>query len=108
MARRLCRAMSNIMEASSIRWEALRHELSALNPASVLDRGFSLVRTPGGEIVRDARHVAVSDNLEITLSSGMLGCRVETVHPDAEKLKVPGLPGRLHPPRAERKSGRNK
>ena len=108
LTRRLCRAVSNILEASSTQWEGLRHQLAALNPAAVLDRGFSLVRTPAGEIVRDARQVAVSDNLEVTLSSGLLGCKVETVQPDVEKLKVPGLPGRLHPPRAEKKSGRNK
>jgi exodeoxyribonuclease VII large subunit len=108
LARRLYRVISTILEAGSARWEGLRHQLAALNPAAVLDRGFSLARTPAGEIVRNARQVAVNDNLELILSSGLLGCRVETVQPDVEKLKVPGLPGRLHPVRAEKKSRRGK
>ena len=79
MAHRLCRAVFNLLEASSARWEGLRQQLAALNPAAVLGRGFALARTPAGEIVRNARQVAVGDSLELILSSGLLGCRVETV-----------------------------
>ena len=108
MAHILSRAVFNLLEASSARWEGLRQQLAALNPAAVLGRGFALARTPAGEIVRNARQVAVGDSLELILSSGLLGCRVETVEPDVEKLRVPHLPGRLTPARAEKKNGRNK
>jgi len=108
LARRLCRVVYTILEAGFGRWEALRSQLAALNPAAVLERGFSLVRTPAGQIVRDAQQVAVNDILELILGSGLLGCRVETVQPDADKLEVPGLPERLRPARAEKKSGRSK
>ncbi len=52
--------------------------LGALNPASVLDRGYSITRTiPGKKVILDAEQVAVQDPVEIILSKGRILTRVE-------------------------------
>jgi len=52
--------------------------LAALNPTSVLDRGYSIARTiPGKNVILDAETVAVQDLVEIILSKGRILTRVE-------------------------------
>ncbi len=56
----------------------LEARLQSLNPAAILQRGYSITRTvPGAAVVRDANEVAVHQHLEILLAKGMLTCRVE-------------------------------
>ncbi|MCA1787891.1 MAG: exodeoxyribonuclease VII large subunit, partial [Desulfobacteraceae bacterium] len=56
--------------------------LAALNPASVLHRGYSISRTlPHKKIILDAAMVAPQDQVEIMLSKGRILTRVErTIH----------------------------
>ncbi|HEX2699620.1 MAG TPA: exodeoxyribonuclease VII large subunit, partial [Acidimicrobiales bacterium] len=56
---------------------AARRHLDALSPARVLERGYAVVRTEDGAVVRDAAGVAVGTRLEVELASGRLGARVE-------------------------------
>jgi len=52
--------------------------LAALNPTSVLDRGYSIARTiPGKNVILDAEKVAIQDPVEIILSKGRILTRVE-------------------------------
>jgi exodeoxyribonuclease VII large subunit len=52
--------------------------LAALDPASVLKRGFSIARTlPDKKVILDADTVAVQDRVEIILSKGRIQTRVE-------------------------------
>lgn len=52
--------------------------LEALNPASVLDRGYSIARTiPGKKVILDAEQLAVQDPVELILSKGRILTRVE-------------------------------
>jgi exodeoxyribonuclease VII large subunit len=92
LAGRLRRAAGAVLAVRVQRWMTLREQLSALNPAAVLGRGFSIVRTPAGTVVRDADRVVPGDSLEVILSRGLLGCRVETVRPGLEEIKTPSLP----------------
>ena len=73
-------------------WLRLIDKLSALNPASVLGRGFALVQTPAGAVVRDAGTVSLGDLLKVILNRGWLGCRVEEVNPEFEKMKLVSPP----------------
>lgn len=56
--------------------------LSALNPASVLNRGYSIARTvPDRKIILDAGMVEIQDSIEIILARGRVLSRVEkTIH----------------------------
>lgn len=50
--------------------------LDALSPLAVLKRGFSLVETEAGEILRDAAQVKPMDKLKIRLANGKLEAEV--------------------------------
>lgn len=88
---RLRLAVLRRLEKGRADWSMLRERLSALNPAAVLGRGYSVVRTPEGRIVRDASTVAAGDRLSVLLARGGLDCRVEKVDAGGES----GLPGRI-------------
>ncbi len=57
-----------------------RERLLALNPKSVMSRGFSVVRRPNGEIVVDSSTVAPGETLELLLLNGSLRVKVEEVN----------------------------
>jgi exodeoxyribonuclease VII large subunit len=56
--------------------------MSALNPASVLNRGYSIARClPDRKVLLDAGMVNVQDPVEIILARGRVLARVEkTIH----------------------------
>jgi len=84
---RLKRAALNRLTAARLEWARLRESLEALNPAAVLGRGFSIVRTPEGEVVSSSDQVSVGREVEVLLSRGALDCRVERIHPE-KKIKT--------------------
>jgi exodeoxyribonuclease VII large subunit len=53
--------------------------LEALSPARVLERGYAVVRTADGAVVRSSSGVAVGDRLLVTVASGRLGASVDEV-----------------------------
>lgn len=61
--------------------------LQALNPLSILDRGYSITRTiPNEEILRASDRVSLGQELEVILSKGRLICSVKGI-PDNGKEK---------------------
>ncbi|HEY2744118.1 MAG TPA: exodeoxyribonuclease VII large subunit, partial [Polyangia bacterium] len=54
-------------------------KLEAMSPLAVLERGYSLTRTPDGGVITDAAQVAPGDTLRVHLSRGELGCVVQSV-----------------------------
>jgi exodeoxyribonuclease VII large subunit len=57
---------------------ALTGRLDTLSPLAVLARGYAVCWTADRQrIVRDAADVTVGDRIEVTLSRGELGCRIE-------------------------------
>jgi exodeoxyribonuclease VII large subunit len=67
------------VESAHGRLAALRRELEALSPARVLERGYAVVSTADGTVVRRAAQVAPGDRVEISLAAGRLASRVEQV-----------------------------
>ncbi len=57
--------------------------LAALSPFATLERGYAIVRTPDGTVVRDATSVGVNDALDVRLAAGGLDVRVERVRDSA-------------------------
>jgi exodeoxyribonuclease VII large subunit len=56
----------------------LTAKLEALNPLSILSRGYSVTRTiPDAAVVKDSRWVAPDQELEVLLARGRLLCRVK-------------------------------
>ena len=56
---------------------AARREMEALSPLRVLERGYAVVRTMDGAVVRDAGAVARGDRIEVELARGGLGAEVQ-------------------------------
>jgi exodeoxyribonuclease VII large subunit len=69
--------MTRVLLQPRHRLQTLAGRLDSLSPLAVLGRGYSLTRTPTGEIVRDAAGVTPGDAVEVLLARGALECRVE-------------------------------
>jgi exodeoxyribonuclease VII large subunit len=78
----LFRAMEHCIIQKNNRIQHTAATLKALNPASVLNRGYSIARTlPDKQVILDAGTVNVQDPIEIILAQGRVLTRVEkTIH----------------------------
>jgi len=56
---------------------SLAGQLQALSPLAVLERGYSVCRTPEGKIIQDAKRLKVGDRMDIHFQKGEATCRVE-------------------------------
>nr|WP_226921641.1 exodeoxyribonuclease VII large subunit [Georgenia subflava] len=63
-------------ERASGELATLHGRLVALSPAATLARGYSVLRTRDGQVVRAAEEVTAGDRLEALLASGRLGVEV--------------------------------
>lgn len=81
----LSRDMATILERNDFVLDRLGRMIDALGPMSVLQRGYAIVRRPeGGSVVRAALELEQGDALEVYLSKGMAGVRVESTGPGLE------------------------
>nr|BAL59124.1 exodeoxyribonuclease VII large subunit [Candidatus Acetothermum autotrophicum] len=78
----LVRTMRERLARQQERWRSLVSRLESVNPASVLRRGFSVVESEAGQIVRSAEQVQVGERVKITLHQGKLLSRVEAKEAD--------------------------
>jgi exodeoxyribonuclease VII large subunit len=58
---------------------ALAQSLALLNPQAVLERGYAIVATAGGDIVLDAAQLAPGDRVALRLARGSAGAVVDDV-----------------------------
>lgn len=77
-ARRLERAVERQLHEECARLNALDARLHSLSPLAVLDRGYALVLTESGDIVRSATQVSCGDIITTRLAKGKLTSRVES------------------------------
>jgi exodeoxyribonuclease VII large subunit len=73
---RLRRAPTLAVERKRARLDQAAGRLRALSPRATLERGYAIVRT-GEDIVRSATAVSVGDRVEVEVSDGRFGARVE-------------------------------
>jgi exodeoxyribonuclease VII large subunit len=57
--------------------ESLALQLAHLSPLAILERGYAIVQTPAGSVLRDSAQTAVNERLNVRLHRGRLGVRVE-------------------------------
>ncbi|HEY5583939.1 MAG TPA: exodeoxyribonuclease VII large subunit [Ruminiclostridium sp.] len=60
----------------------LTGKLDVLSPLKILERGYSVVRKPQGDIVNKLEQVHIGDNLEICFKNGRVDCNVISVRKD--------------------------
>jgi exodeoxyribonuclease VII large subunit len=75
-------AMLNKLERSKQQLGSISRALDTVSPLATLGRGYSIVQTKVGNIVRKASDVSVNDSIKARLGSGHLDCRVEAIHED--------------------------
>jgi exodeoxyribonuclease VII large subunit len=73
---RLVRSGAAAVERATQHAAAAERALLHLNPQAVLDRGYAIVATPDGDIIRDADHVAVADDVALTFARGGATARI--------------------------------
>jgi exodeoxyribonuclease VII large subunit len=61
----------------------LRDRVRSLSPAATLDRGYAVVQTAAGHVVRDPARVAAGEQLRIRVSAGTL--RATAITPDGQE-----------------------
>jgi exodeoxyribonuclease VII large subunit len=66
--------------AASARLAGFATTIEALDPARVLERGYAVVRTATGDVVRDANQLAVGDAVEVRVASGSFTSDVTQVN----------------------------
>jgi exodeoxyribonuclease VII large subunit len=76
---RMTHRMAHTLNAAQYKWRQNHEKLSVLGPQNVLSRGFSILRTIDGQIVRTYGDVKPGDIIEGILSQGSLKLRVEEV-----------------------------
>lgn len=69
----LRRALRHQMARRAARLERLEALAEALGPLAVLRRGYTLTRTPSGEVIRSADSVAPGDRLRTRFADGEVG-----------------------------------
>jgi exodeoxyribonuclease VII large subunit len=73
---RVRRSLTSSLDRAGDSLEHLRARLVALSPAATLERGYAIVQTPSGEVVRLARDVKPGDELTIRLPDDRIGVTV--------------------------------
>lgn len=81
---RLEKALPVRLERERHRLNALEASLRALNPVSVLDRGYAIVRQEG-RIVSGVRGIDAAVPLQINLSDGEIAANVTSIMPKEDK-----------------------
>jgi exodeoxyribonuclease VII large subunit len=70
--KRMHRGMLGTLNHFQTRLSSTKTSLSHLNPEQVLCRGYSIVRSEEGNILRSVKSVSVDDRLTVQLSDGAL------------------------------------
>ncbi|AOX47465.1 exodeoxyribonuclease VII large subunit [Microbacterium sp. BH-3-3-3] len=80
------------LESERRRTRELSAGLRALSPLATLARGYAIVQSDGGSVVRDARDAPAGAALKITVEQGTLAARSEGALPDDRPLdaEAPG------------------
>ncbi|EGW55058.1 exodeoxyribonuclease VII large subunit [Candidatus Endoriftia persephonae] len=76
LQQRLQQAMESRLEQAQGRLAQFARDLHNLSPLTTLERGFAIVSSEDGTILRDAAKVTVGDQIETRLARGRLRCRV--------------------------------
>jgi len=77
----LSAVMRNVLVIQKSRVERLQHQLKALSPVAILERGYALVFDGGGNLVKSTAQVKSGDEISARLAQGTITARVEKKSP---------------------------
>jgi exodeoxyribonuclease VII large subunit len=81
MRERLRSAPALAVERKRAALEKTAAKLVALSPVQTLERGYAIVRTDSGDVVASTSGVSTGEHVDVRLSDGRFGARVEEVTP---------------------------
>ena len=84
---RLRRSIEQITQTLRARLGALDARLHSLSPLAVLDRGYALVLSADGRVVRSTRQLSAGDQVTTRLADGTFSSRVDSINSDRPKPK---------------------
>ncbi len=70
--------MQDTVSRARARYLPLVRTLNAVSPLATLERGYAIVRTLQGDVVRDAAEAPPGTEIEALLAKGRLRARVES------------------------------
>ena len=79
LARRLRDAARAGVDSAAARLGAIDSHLKHLNPALVLERGYSIATDAAGAVVRDAAQLSGGDELKVTFARGSAETQVKSI-----------------------------
>jgi exodeoxyribonuclease VII large subunit len=82
---RLRRSILARLHAAGQRFTALSHNLHTVSPLATLGRGYAIVRSTDGNILRRASDVVTGDRIQARLATGSLNCLVESIENEDNK-----------------------
>jgi exodeoxyribonuclease VII large subunit len=91
---RLDRSIERLLHSSASAGNALDARLHSLSPLAVLDRGYALVLSADGTLVRSTARLAPGGSVTTRLSDGAFTSRVETVTANAPARNKKGKKSR--------------
>jgi exodeoxyribonuclease VII large subunit len=91
---RINRCLERLVESSSARLGSFDARLQSLSPLAVLDRGYALVLSTQGTLIRSTTQIGAGDQLTTRLADGSFLGRVKTVTPGASGVPKPGKQGK--------------
>ena len=73
---RMIAGENTILSRKQQRYVALTAKLDAMSPLKVLSRGYAMVQTPDGDVLRSVNQIHENDTIAVTLSDGRIQARV--------------------------------
>jgi exodeoxyribonuclease VII large subunit len=70
-------AMRTVLLRRRARLEQLQHQLKALSPVAILERGYALVFDSSGKLIKNSAQVEPGDEISARLAHGSLAAKVE-------------------------------
>jgi exodeoxyribonuclease VII large subunit len=87
---RLDRSVERAIQSSAFAVNALSARLQSLSPLAVLDRGYALVLSADGSLIRSAAQLAPGETVTTRLADGAFTSRVESITPNATTERKKG------------------
>ncbi|MGM0553735.1 MAG: exodeoxyribonuclease VII large subunit [Pseudomonadota bacterium] len=92
LEQRLSAATRQQLQQRTRRLDALRRQLRALGPEAVLERGYAILQTPEGQVLRSSDQTGRGDAVHARLARGSLELEVRKTLPEPHP-KAPTDPG---------------
>lgn len=79
MQERMARALAAYEQLRRARLDGLQQRLHALNPLTVMQRGFAVVHSADGRLLSSVRQISIGDEVSVRMTDGSFGAQVNQV-----------------------------